>query len=303
MDPIFPVGHIGYRRLPANREYKDSVFSRYFSDPKRLIEVYNAINKTDYPQDTEVEIKTLENVLFNDQFNDVAFLMDQRLIVLIEHQSTINWNMPLRMLLYVSRVYERILDSTNIYKQGLIMIPKPEFIVLYNGTEPWKYKNKLKLSDAFIEAGIPNLLELKVMVYNINQGRNKRILARSKALNDYSIFVSKVREYLAAGKELATAIKSAISYCVEKNVMGEFLSENGSEVENMIMTEFNMEIAQKVWLQEGIDQGIERGIEKGIEKGIEQGREGDARNMLADGMDVKMISRYTGLSLARIEGV
>ena len=45
--------------LPANRTYKDSLFSLYLSDPQRLIEVYNAIAETDYPPDTPVQMNNI----------------------------------------------------------------------------------------------------------------------------------------------------------------------------------------------------------------------------------------------------
>ncbi len=73
----------------ANREYKDSVFTLYMREPRRLVEVYNAIFDTDYPLDTPIEINTLEGALFQNRMNDISFILDGKLIVLIEHQSTV----------------------------------------------------------------------------------------------------------------------------------------------------------------------------------------------------------------------
>ena len=56
--------------VTANREYKDSVFSLYLSDPERLIDVYNAVADTDYPPDTPVEINTLTEVLYKNQIKE-----------------------------------------------------------------------------------------------------------------------------------------------------------------------------------------------------------------------------------------
>jgi hypothetical protein len=56
------------------------------------------------PPDTPVTMKTLDDVLFMDRVNDLAFLVGDLLIVLMEHQSSLNENLPLRLLLYVARV-------------------------------------------------------------------------------------------------------------------------------------------------------------------------------------------------------
>ena len=101
------------------------------------------------------------------------------MVILIERQSTINPNMALRLLMYIARVYEKILGDKNIYTTRAIPIPRPEFFVLYNGVTPYPEEQILKLSDAFEspealglpEKGNPSL-ELVVRVLNINEGRN-----------------------------------------------------------------------------------------------------------------------------------
>jgi hypothetical protein len=85
----------------TNHNHKDSVFSLLFSEPPAALELYNAVTGQNYPPDTKLEIVTLSNALFKGQLNDVAFVVDDRLVVLIEHQSTINNNIPLRMLMYL----------------------------------------------------------------------------------------------------------------------------------------------------------------------------------------------------------
>jgi len=130
------------------------------------------------------------------QINDLSFTIDDRVVILMEHQSTINNNVPVRLLMYIARVYEKILDREKLYQKKLVKIPAPEFIVLYNGNDPFPDHKELRLSAAFKnpENGcFP--LELVVQVYNINHGRNTQILARSKTLDSYSIFMWKIREY------------------------------------------------------------------------------------------------------------
>ncbi len=135
--------------LNASREHKSNVFAMLFSEPQATIELYNAVTGKNYPPDTKIEIVTLSNALFNGQLNDVAFLLDGKLVVLMEHQSTINNNMPLRMLIYMGREYEIMTKGKDLYRKKLIEIPAPEFIVLYNGKEEFPDFKEFRLSDTY----------------------------------------------------------------------------------------------------------------------------------------------------------
>jgi hypothetical protein len=255
----------------VNRKYKSGVFSSYFSDGEKLIEAYNAIEGKNYPKDAEIQINTLEDALFLGRINDVSFLLDGKLIILIEHQSYPNRNLPVRILLYISRIYEKILENKNIYRSKLIRIPKPDFIVLYNGNAECPDKEEMKLSEAFEDVDIPNLLELTVRVYNINKGRNPEILEKSKALSDYAAFIGRVKENRVKGFSTDEAVTEAINHCIKLGIMKEYLEEHSSEVRNMLFTAFNMDDAKEIWREEGFEDGIEQGMKRGIEQGIERG--------------------------------
>ena len=86
----------------TNRQYKDTLFRALFKDKKRLIELYNAIAGVNYPDDIDVKLCPVNPVMA--MFNDLAFYVGSKLIVMCEHQSTINPNMPLRFLFYISDV-------------------------------------------------------------------------------------------------------------------------------------------------------------------------------------------------------
>ena len=136
--------------MSANTRYKDSVFSLLFSDPDVLREVYGILEGISLSHDVPVTINTLQNVLFQNRINDISFEIGGKLVVLIEHQSTVNPNMALRILMYIARIYEKIIvDNRSLYTTQLIRIPRPEFFVLYNGKEPFPDEQTFKLSDAF----------------------------------------------------------------------------------------------------------------------------------------------------------
>jgi len=166
------------------------------------------------------------------------------------HQSSINNNMPLRMLQYLSAEYAMIVDRKSLYKQKRIMIPAPEFIVLYNGDKKFPDYKELKLSDSY-KFKTPDLyLELVVRIYNINKGRNAEIAGRSSVLSGYEEFIAEIKENLKS-MELREAIKLAVNTCISKNILVSFLERHSSEVLNMLIRgEWNMEEAKQVWQEE-----------------------------------------------------
>lgn len=259
--------------MQANQSYKDSVFSKYFSeDHSRLVELYNALEGTSLPLDTEVQVTTLTDVLFKDRVNDISFMLGEQLVVLVEHQSTINLNMALRLLIYLGRVYEKIIPSSVMYKHKQVKIPTPKFIVLYNGEDNYPEHTQQKLSDAFIASDGEAQAELVVDVWNINLGNNNEILNESRSLSEYSRFVSCVRDAIKSRKyPLSEAVAYAVRKCIRDGVMEEFLSKNGSEVENMLSSEWNWETAFKIYGEESFEDGVKEGILKGKKEGVEEG--------------------------------
>ncbi|WP_024470698.1 Rpn family recombination-promoting nuclease/putative transposase, partial [Treponema pedis] len=121
---------------------------------------YNALHGTNLPLSVPVEQLRLDNVMYMSIVNDVSCLVDNKIIVLAEHQSTINENMPLRCLEYIARLYEKVQATTDRYLRKLSPIPAPEFYVFYNGLEEYPEKTILKLSDAFAEKQNAPQLEL-----------------------------------------------------------------------------------------------------------------------------------------------
>jgi len=275
--------------MTVNKKYKDSVFRSIFNNEINLLELYNAIMGTNYKDWSIIEINTLTDVLFAAVKNDISFSVFKKTVVLIEHQSTINENMPLRMLSYIADIYEKMTDE-RIYRHSLIKIPEPEFIVLYNGAAPFPKEKYLKLSDAFEKIGNSSSisLDLIVRVININKGINPELLYRSKTLDGYATFVAKVREY---EKEypLEEAVRLAVKYCMENGILVDYFKQNSSEVVNMF-SEYNVDIAMKVAREEAMEKGWEEGMEKGIEKGMEKAKN-YVLELLAQGLSQEEIKK------------
>jgi hypothetical protein len=176
------------------------MFATLFSDIESIIELVNALLGTNYGTDTAAEIATLENVLAIGPLNDLAIILDDTLLVLVEHQSTANPNMAYRMLEYVVEIYKRRVENKDIYGTAQIQLPRPVFIVLYNGTKKLPARELQRLSSAFSKplpafAGLGSL-ELEVVVLNINDPENKNIIKTCNLLNGYCIFVNSVAHNL-----------------------------------------------------------------------------------------------------------
>jgi len=287
--------------MNVNAKYKNSVFSLLFSDPEVIRELYGAIEGVSLPPDTSIDINTLSGVLYMEQINDLSFIIGNLLVVIMEHQSSINPNMPLRLLIYIAYIYEKIIDRSLLYRTKLEKIPTPEFIVLYNGKEPYPDRSTLRLSDAFKEVcgllGVENpapSLELVVQVYNINSGHNAEILEKSRTLGGYSAFVGKVREYEQTFA-LEEAMKKALKYCIDNDILKTFLETHSSEVFNMLLTEWDTEEAKVVWREEGREEGREKGREERDTEII--------RNALAKGFPIETVQELTGIDIKFIQSV
>ena len=293
--------------VPDNRNYKDSVFVDLFStDEKakeRFLSLYNALHATQLHDVTLLENIKLEQVMYMSFANDVSYLVENKIIFLIEHQSTINPNMPLRCLEYVSRLYEKLFESKEKYSRKLLNIPTPEFYVFYNGLEPYPCDKTLKLSHAFIELTEQPNLELIVKIVNINQHNEHPLLEMCKPINEYSIFVQTVREWKAV--DPVHGFQKAVEECIANNILREYLERKAKEVINMLLAEYNYEEDIAVQRAEERELAFAEGIEQGRSEGIEQGSHKkaveSARVLKQLHCDTAMIIQVTGLSAEEIE--
>ena len=138
-------------------DYKDRLFRMIFNDKEKLLELYNAMNRSDYTDASELQVVTLENAIYLSMKNDVAYVLHDELF-LYEQQSTKNANMPLRCLFYASDTYSILVKDKNLYGTKMLPLPSPTFVVFYNGKQKMDEEGELRLSDAFVKKQeIPNL--------------------------------------------------------------------------------------------------------------------------------------------------
>ena len=241
-----------YDEKSTMRRYKDSVFRKLFDDKMELLSLYNALNDSDYTNPELLQITTLDKYWFISVKNDVAFVIMSELYI-IEQQSTICNNMPLRSLFYVTDTYRTMVTYSELYRQTMLNIPEPHFITFYNGSSEMKEDKKImKLSDAFVHVASGKKetgndddyepeLELKVCVYNINKGHNEDMLSKCPTLKEYMEFIEEIRKRKESGSGLDNAIADAIDYCIKNNILAEFLQKNRDEVMVMLCAEYSLE--------------------------------------------------------------
>ena len=286
----------------TRRNYKDSVFVDLFAHDitakENFISLYNALHGTNLDvATTEIQPVMLEKVLYMKYYNDVAMLVDNKIVVMIEHQSTINENMPFRFLEYIARIYEKITKPKEKFERKLVKIPVPEFYVFYNGKEDFPSESEMKLSDAFIKLdenkNFP--LEISVKVININVDKENPVLNRCEALKEYSEFMEQVKFNIE--NKIPEALTVAIKQSIKQGFLSDYLSRKSTEVENMLLTEYDYDTDIAVQRQEAYEDGVEKGISQGSQqKAIET-----AKNMLKEGLSVEQISRCTSLTVDTID--
>ena len=243
------------------RSYKDRLFRMVFREKKELLGLYNAVNGTSYTDPEALTVVTLENAIYMNMKNDLAVVMDFYMD-LYEHQSTYNPNIPLRNLHYVARELRSWSSGRTIYGRQLVKIPTPRFFVFYNGRDMQPERQVLKLSDAFMNPEEDPALELKVVMLNINLGRNKELMEQCHTLLEYAQFVDRLRTCeKSMGRE--EAVKHTVDTCIREGILRDFLLKYREEAIEMCIFEYDEEETLRQLGQQSYEEGVAAGIEQG----------------------------------------
>ena len=241
------------------RSVKDSVFTYLFKQPEYTRQLYLAL----HPEDTDVKesdfkLVTLENVLTTGFYNDLGIQVRNRLILLVEAQSTFSVNIALRMLLYLAGTYKEYIEEQklDLYGSHPVEIPRPELYVVYTGDRK-EIPETLHLSDLYQGAGSAEV-EVKVL----------RDDGTGDILDQYVRFCKIADEQREKYGLTQQAIDETIRICIAENVLAPFLASRQKEVLEIMVTLFDQEkIAEihdynvaKAARQEGHQLGREEGI-------------------------------------------
>lgn len=255
------------KETAGNREYKSDVFSMLMQYPKYAMEVYNALNHSDYSDLNEIEIITTNHGISLSIRNDASFIIDRH-INYYEHQSTYSPNMPLRCLIYYVNDLERYVNfrKKDLYSSKKISLPTPHFVIFYNGINEFPETEIMRLSAAYYHKTDDPELEVICTAYNINPSFNEELKAKAGALYGYVIFVEKVREYNKTMDSLEDAINRAIYECIEEDVLKEFFLQRRDEVAKMTEIDMTFETRLEYVKRDSYEEGMADGREQGREE-------------------------------------
>lgn len=246
--------------MSSSREYKSDVFSMLMEDRAYALEVYNALNDSDYQNPEEVEMVKLEKGVSLSIRNDASFVIDMN-VSFYEHQSTYNPNMPLRSMIYYVNTLEKWIQESEVdlFSRKRIQISTPHFVVFYNGEEKRPEYEEMRLSQSFYHAVEDLDIEVRCKVYNINPKHNQKLKEKSRVLDGYTYFVERVRYYQGKYNLLDDAVDHAIKDCIDNHVLESFFRNRRDEVKKVTQLDFTWEKREKLIRKEEYEQGFEQG--------------------------------------------
>lgn len=266
--------------IRANMQVNDSLFRILFHEKNYALSLYNAINGTDYTDEENLTITTVEDALYVSYKNDLSFVFHD-ILSLYEQQSTVNPNMPLRGLIYFTEVYKAFLGTEKelrerLYSEKLIRIPLPKYYVFYNGRAEKPESWELRLSTAYNNADESMKGDVEVIAHmiNVNHGKNIELMERCKVLHDYSEIVARIRRNKECGMTNEDAVDAAMDECIVDGVLEEFLRRERSRVKNVLlygMTEEEIRETQQSILEKAVAESHVDGIREGIVTGKAEG--------------------------------
>lgn len=285
--------------IQAKRNAKDTVFRNLFSQPEYLLELYRAL----HPEDTDVTPDmfsnvTIENVLTDRIYNDLGFTVGDRLLVLVEAQSTWSANILVRAFLYLAQSYQQRFEANevNLYSSKRIELPEPELYVIFTGDRRDRPR-ELTLSENFF-SGRQTALEVRVqMLYGDNP---------SDIIGQYVRFCRLYTEQVKQHGATEEAVLETIRLCRNENVLTHYLDQHETEAKSIMMSLFNEEYIQKAYGKEKYDEGMAAGLAAGRAAGLAAGRAAGkaagkddqakktALNLYRAGMAESMIAQMIG---------
>ena len=281
------------------RVYKDTLFRTIYSgkderSKRWILSLYNALTGKNYTDTADLEITTLEDVIYITMKNDLSFLIDSQMN-LFEHQSSVNPNIPLRGLMYFSKLYQKEIEKhdKDIYGKTLVKIPSPRFIVFYNGNEEQDDSVKYRLSDSFEIPDDSGEFEWTATVININKNHNEELQKKCESLYHYCVFVNRVKENLNQGLPLSEAVDEAVDFAINSKFLDGFFKEQRGAIMGDILTEFDQEAYDRHRRAEGKAEGLA--------EGAQQNAIANAKNLLKkSSLSAELIAECCSLPLEQV---
>ncbi len=256
--------NINSNGVPAPKhDVKDTLFSFIIRKKKYLLAVYRSL----HPEDTgvledEIELVNIAPLFYPSLMNDCSFLVRNRLLVLIEAQSTWTENIKHRLMEYYVMMYKTIIPDfdTKKYHGRAINMPDFEFNVFYTGNQ--KVDEQLYITENRPGAD----MDLKRPYIPVNVFTRYNIDGFAKQFFD---FVYLYDEFSDKYGRNHVAVEKTIKKCLEEDILCELLSEHMYEVKKF-MRDYNEELI-KIWIDDTINEKISSKEESLIAQGEARG--------------------------------
>ena len=270
------------------RTTKDSVFTHLFRDKKYTLQLYQALHPEEQGVTEDmIELVNLEHVLVDRDYNDLGFRVGNRLLILVEAQSTWTVNIIVRLLMYLAKTYQEYINSRemNVYSTTPLRIPKPELYVIYTGSTPIK-KDVITLSEEFFGG---QQIDVDVRVHVVTDGRHGDII--NQYVSFAKVYDAQIRQY----GRTQQAIIEIIRICKDEDLLKQYLTEHEKEVTDIMITLFDQETVMKNYMKETFDKGREEGQK---ENSIET-----AKRMLSKAMAPELVAELCDLPLTEVNAL
>lgn len=143
-------------------------------------------------------------------------------------------------------------------------------------------------------------MELKVLVININEGYNQKLMESCQILKEYAQYVSKVRTYKKT-LSLNETVEKAVEECIQEGILRDFLLKHRAEVVAMSIFEYDREWEEELLRKEEFEAGRELGEQLGRkeeQKNTEkERRRADLEKLRADNAEKELMVLREKLTL------
>lgn len=253
------------QEIMAKRKAKDSVFLDLFQNKSYLLKLYRTLHPEDTTatEDSLTDV-TITNVLTDNLYNDLGFIVNNKLLILVEAQSTWTVNILVRVLLYLAQSYHEYFQRTcqDYYKSRKVKMPKPELYVIFTGNKGRK-PDKISFSKEFFE-GADIDIEVKAKV--IYESDTDDII------NQYIIFCKVFNEQTKKHGMTQKAVTETIRICKDRNVLKEYLLEREKEVVTIMMSLFDDEQIMKSFIRSERYEAAQESARETAKKLIKKGK-------------------------------
>lgn len=247
------------------RKIKDSVFTNLFQDRKYLLQLYRALHPEDcnVTEDAIADV-TIKHVLVDADYNDLGFSVGNRLMILVESQSTWTLNIIIRALMYLIQTYHDYFKRTNqnLYGSKKVNMPTPELYVIFTG-ERKNIPDTISLSKEFF-GGAKIAVDVEVKV--LYQENEKDIIGQ------YIIFSKVYNEQRKTYGKTKQAVTETIRICKDRNVLKEYFESKEQEVVDIMMTLFDDEQILKAYAKDIEDSKEKETERRTAERMIKKGK-------------------------------